>query len=130
MMARKYILVSILIASSLAGCASDPWTKTDTAMYAAYLGAVAYDGVTTSKSRHYPCIHESGVIAKHVIGEHPDAANTWQYMGTTALGTYLISRALPSTWRKVWLAGNTIEHGLAGYNNQSIIRRGCNGRVG
>jgi len=120
------IFIIALCYMHVTGCAhSDPWTKTDTALYMGYVGTLAYDAHTTSEIRHYPCLQESGPIAKQVLGLQPDAAATWQYMGTLAITNYFIARSLPSTWRKVWLGANGIEHGSAAFNNDKLFDRGC-----
>ena len=127
--ANRQVLLTVLMLLailSITGCAhDDQWTRADTALYVTYVGTLAYDGHTTAEIRHYPCLEEAGDIAKHALGSQPSASGTWQYMGTLAISNYLIARALPSKWRKVWLVGNAYGHGNAAFNNDKLFDKGC-----
>lgn len=106
----------------LSGCASsDPWTRTDSVMYGAYVTTLVTDGHTTSQFRRCETLEEAGLIARSVLGNDPRESDTWQYMATLAITNYFIARALPSELRKVWLGANTIGHGYASVHNFGIL---------
>lgn len=106
----------------LGGCASsDPWTRSDSVLYGAYVTTLVTDGHTTSQFRKCERIAEGGLIARQVLGTNPAESDTWQYMATLAITNYFIARALPSGLRKGWLAVNTVAHGYASVSNFGML---------
>ena len=121
-MFRIFIIAALYM--HVTGCAhSDPWTKQDTVLYAAYVGTLAYDAHTTAEIRNYPRIEEGGQIARQVLGPNPSSSDTYQYFATLAISNYLIARALPDKWRDVWLGANSVIHFDAAHGNDGLYQK-------
>lgn len=112
-MKRMIVIASVL----LAGCASDPWSRTDTAYELAYVAAVTADAYSTSQIQYTPGVTERGPLTRAVIGERPSSSDTWQYFGSMALMHYLVSRSLPEGWRRWWQVSGTAYHGYMAVEN-------------
>lgn len=126
-MKHETLAVLTLTMIVLSGCAhEDRWTRTDTGLYGAYVTTLVADGKTTSRIKDYPCLQESGIVARHILGAQPSNKDTAMYFGTLAISSYFIARALPKTMRKIYLSGNIAIHGYASASNYSSFAEGCN----
>ncbi len=110
---RTIMLLSILIS----GCASDPWTKTDTIFELVYVASIAADAYTTTEIQHHPDIKERQPVTRFILGDNPSTSETWQYFAVLGLSHYLIARSLPASWRRWWQVGGTSYHGYMVYRN-------------
>lgn len=113
---NKLIVLAIL-SVPLVGCAhQDEWTSRDTKFQIAVTIAMAADGYTTSKIQYTDGMEETGP-AKQFLGLQPSTPDTWMYMGTLMISSYLISRALPDGWRPYWQGAQIAGFGFAAVNN-------------
>lgn len=115
---RKLVVVMLLKASALCGCAStDPWTREDTQWQLAYMTAIAADAYTTATIQHHDHIEEVGTIARPVLGAQPQTGETLVYFAAVAVAHYFIARRLPKKWRRWWQVGNAGYHGYLAIGN-------------
>lgn len=96
------------LAFLLFGCASDDWTRRDTALELAFLTALAADAYTTTQIQYHPNLRESNPVVRSLLGSRPETDDTWQLAITSGVAHYLISRALPEKWRTYWQVGSTL----------------------
>lgn len=95
----KIIALSItfLFISSL--CHAEEWTKSDTKRELVYMiFHVADWSQTLYISNHLEERHE----INKVLGKYPSKSKVNLYFASTAVGHYVVSKALPPKWRKRW----------------------------
>lgn len=93
------LLCSILLLSGCAG--TNNWSKQDTTLQWIVTGTYVIDAIQTSEIQYRDDIYEDG-FAKNFLGRQPSTSDTWQYFGTVALSSYIISYYLPPRWRPYW----------------------------
>jgi hypothetical protein len=104
----------LIILVFLTGCShADSWRRSDTMLQLAVTGVMIADAVTTSRIQYHPPHYESGPVARQFLGRQPSTSDTYQYFGTVAVTSYLISRALPHRWRRYWQVWGIGVHGYA-----------------
>lgn len=111
-------LAMAICAITLSSCATEEWSRADTAWQLAHLGVVIADAHMTSKIQNHPNIVEVGPVARHFLGANPEQPNTFIYFATVEIFHWGVARMLPSGWRRLWQVGGIYMHSevvLSGY---------------
>ena len=108
---------SLILLMTLSGCAS--WTPTDTKYEIAFQLVNAADAYTTSRIVDEPYIREGSGLTRSVLGEQPE--DVALLFITYGIGHYMIARALPEKWRRLYQV-STI-----GYSTYLVVENCNNG---
>lgn len=92
---RTTCLALLLVLAPSAGA---DWSHADTARQLAFTGLLAIDWAQTHEIIRRSDRHELNPI----LGSDPDRSTTNAYFAAAGIGHYLVSRALPPEYRKVW----------------------------
>ena len=107
-----YITATLLLVS---GCASANWTVSDTQREVTWQVVNALDAATTAQIQYEPGVIEKQPLTRAILGDEPRTGDTVVYFGSLALSHYLISRCLPSRYRKWFQVGSI------GYSSAMVI---------
>ena len=106
------ILVILLL---LTGCATDPWSKQDIALEAAYMLVTAADLNQTLQIKDHPGMIETNPL----MGEHPTDGRIYSHFATCAVLHVLVVDLLPSKYRGMFqMLGIGFESSVVYHNNQ------------
>ena len=117
----KPMLAAVLVALTLTGCASQDWTRGDTAREILFQATNAIDAYQTAQIRHRPDLQEGHIVTAAIIGEQPSESDVALYFGTVAVSHFAISRILPPKWRR-WFQVGTL--GYSAYTVDNNCERG------
>ncbi|MEE8598183.1 MAG: hypothetical protein V3S69_01440, partial [Dehalococcoidales bacterium] len=107
----------------------DPWTRHDTEWFVAYTVAVALDVHSTNRLiERYPDVHEHNPIVVATIGERPNTDELVVGAIFVAGVNFFIARALPSRYRRKYLAIWTLGHTALALKNFNLYVE-CTGPV-
>jgi len=109
--------VAIAVAVSLAGCASEPWDKTDRVLGYTALGVAVADW---GQARYIADNPGKFKDRNPFLGEHPSRAKVNAYFIGAIGGGYLIADGLPSKYRKLFLGGTAVLEISVVHENRSI----------
>ena len=110
----KHLAIWALVLA-IAGCASQPWDRTDKVLGATALAASVSDwGQTRWIAEHPEGFHEMNPM----LGTHPSVSEVNQHFALSIAAGGLIANALPAHERKLFLGGVTvIELGFSAHNH-------------
>ena len=91
-------LAVLLVGALLSVDATADWTQEDTARQLAFTGLQLIDWGQTRDIAQNPNRRELNPI----LGPNPSTTDVDVYFAATTLGHYVVSRALPPEYRKVW----------------------------
>lgn len=97
--------LAIAFAVALAGCASEPWDKTDRVLGYTALGAAVADWGQARYIAENPSRFKD---ENPFLGQHPSRAKVDAYFVGAIGGGYLIADSLPSRYRKLFLGGAAV----------------------
>ncbi len=113
------ITYPLILVSLCTGCAhNDPWTRHDTEWFVAYTVSLTLDVHSTNRLiERYPDVRERNPVVVAFIGERPNTDEL--VVGAIAAATinFFIARALPSRYRRKYLALWTFGHTALAINN-------------
>lgn len=96
------------------------WSKTDTRWQLAYTAVAIADAFTTADIRNHDDIVEVAPLTRQVLGRNPEPLPTAAFFAGEIVGHYLISRALPPKYRRIWQATTVTVQGAVVANNIRI----------
>ena len=98
----------------LTGCATDPWSKQDIALEAAYMLVTAADMAQTLQIKDHPGMIETNPL----MGEHPTDGRIYSHFATCAVLHVLAVDLLPSKYRGMFqMLGIGFESAVVYHNN-------------
>ena len=98
----------------LTGCATDPWSKQDIVLEAAYMVVTAADLSQTLQIKHHPDMVETNPL----MGEHPSDKRIRSHFATCAVLHVLAVDLLPSKYRGMFqMLGIGFESAVVYHNN-------------
>lgn len=111
--------ITVACAVALSGCVTlpDDWSRVNTVAEISYQVLNAADAVTTAQIQHDPNVYEAGPIASRILGDNPSNDEIAVYFATLGVSHFLISLALPDSWRAWWQAGTVVYTGAVVVNN-------------
>ena len=113
---KKLILILLVLLTS---CATDPWTKKDTAYQGAFLAVTAIDWLQTKEVVRNPNYYE----INPVLGCNPKQNNVDLYFAGCAIANTAIAYYLPKEYRRIWQClWIGFEAGYVNYNYSGGIR--------
>ena len=118
----KRLALAASVVALMSGCASDDWTRSDTAAELTWQALNVIDGYQTARFYKDPLAREGNPLSRLIISERPSEAEAWQLAAGYAISHYLISRSLPPKWRRWWQGGTLFEKSHAVYNNDRLRR--------
>ena len=93
----------VVLCFFISGCST--WTPTDTKYEIAYQVVNLADAYTTTRIRHTDNVYEANPVTRHIIGEQPKESDVILLFITYGISHYMISRALPTPWRRFYQLG-------------------------
>lgn len=116
---RKAGVVACL-AALLGGCASQDWTRADTYREVTWQIVNAADGYTTAQIRKSSSVIERQPVTRAILGDEPETGETVLYFTSLGVSHWLVSRMLPSKWRRWWQGGTLVYSGAMVINNCEV----------
>jgi len=99
-----------------AAYAGGNWTRTDIAMQATSSALIAADWLQTREIATNGDYAENNVL----LGDHPSLGQVDAYFAGAMLGQFLVAHALPSKYRKWWLASTIAVEAYCVGNNWGL----------